>query len=99
MAAKGMYTILHGASNANSLKTLRGKYKSLFLLLDGYDYPNANAKNCSFAFDALGHGAAACAGVSIAGAWQTTEEEDPLAAALEAAERMRKNLTRYITVL
>ena len=90
---------LAGASNANSLKTLRGKYKSMFLLLDGYDYPNANAKNCSFAFDALGHGAAACAGVSIAGAWQTTEEEDPLAAALEAAERMRKNLTRYITVL
>ena len=90
---------LAGASNANSLKTLRGKYKSMFLLLDGYDYPNANAKNCSFAFDTLGLGAAACAGVSIAGAWQTTEGEDPLAAAVEAAERMRKNINRYITVL
>lgn len=90
---------LAGASNANSLKTLRGKYKSMFLLLDGYDYPNANAKNCSFAFDTLGHGAAACAGVSIAGAWKNAEGEDPLTAAAEAAERMKKNITRYITVL
>ena len=90
---------LAGASSANSLKTLRAKYPSMFLLLDGYDYPNANAKNCSFAFDKLGHGAAACGGVSIIGAWKQKESEDYLEAAAEAAERMKKNLSRYITVL
>jgi len=90
---------LAGASAANSLKALRAKYPGMFLLLDGYDYPNANAKNCSFAFDKLGHGAAACAGTSIIGAWQAEGAADPLSAALDAAERMKKNITRYITVL
>jgi len=87
------------ASAADSLRSLRSKYTKLFLLLDGYDYPNANAKNCSYAFDKLGHGAAACAGVSIVGAWKEGEDTDYAAAALEAAQRMKKNLTRYVTVL
>lgn len=87
------------ASAADSLRTLRSKYTRLFLLLDGYDYPNANAKNCSFAFDKLGHGAAACAGESILYAWREGEGETYLALAREAVERMKKNITRYITVL
>lgn len=89
------------ASSADCLRQLRGKYKNLFLLLDGYDYPNSNAKNCSFAFDRLGHGAAACAGSSITGAWaqENGEESDFVACAVRAAERMKKNLTRYIIVL
>ena len=87
------------ASAADSLRSLRAKYNRLFLLLDGYDYPNANAKNCSFAFDKLGHGAVACAGESILYAWQEGEEESYLQLAAEAAQRMKKNLTRYITVL
>jgi orotidine-5'-phosphate decarboxylase len=90
--------ILAAASAADSLRSLRSKYPKLFLLLDGFDYPNANAKNCSYAFDKLGHGAAACAGASIVGAWKESEL-DPAAAAVEAAERMKKNLNRYITVL
>lgn len=90
---------LAAASAADSLRSLRAKYSRLFLLLDGYDYPNANAKNCSFAFDKLGHGAAACAGTSIVGAWQNAEGRDPYSAAAEAVERMKKNLTRYITIL
>ena len=87
------------ASAADSLRTLRTKYSRLFLLLDGYDYPNANAKNCSFAFDKLGHGAIACASESILNAWQEGEAEDYLRLSVEAAQRMKKNLTRYITVL
>ena len=87
------------ASGADSLRTLRTKYTRLFLLLDGYDYPNANAKNCSLAFDKLGHGAVACASESILHAWQETEGENYLTLAREAAERMKKNLTRYITIL
>jgi len=89
------------ASSADSLRTLRAKYKNLFLLLDGYDYPNANAKNCSYAFDNLGHGAAACAGAAVTAAWQTEEGDGWLYVeqAVSAAERMKKNLTRYVTVL
>ena len=90
---------LASASSADSLRSLRGKYPKLFLLLDGYDYPNANAKNCSFAFDKLGYGAAACAGASVVAAWKDSESDDYAAAAIEALQRMKKNLTRYITVL
>lgn len=92
---------LAAASSADSLRNLRSKYKRLFLLLDGYDYPNSNAKNCSYAFDALGHGAAACAGTSLAAAWRDAETDgtDFAQQALQAALRMKKNLTRYITVL
>lgn len=88
------------ATSADSLRSLRTKYKGLFLLLDGYDYPNANAKNCSFAFDRLGHGAAACAGSSIVAAWaEEGAEGNPVDLAIRAAERMKKNLTRYVTIL
>ena len=88
------------ASSAGSLKALREKYPKVFLLLDGYDYPNANAKYCSNAFDKLGHGAAVCVGEAITGAWQQEQDmTDYVAYALQAAERTKKNLTRYITIL
>ena len=89
------------ASVADVLKKLRGKYQNLFLLVDGYDYANANAKNCSYAFDKLGHGAIVCSGKGIIGAWDTDcyNGEDYLKFVVEAAERMKKNLLRYITVL
>ena len=89
------------ASSADSLRTLREKYKSIFLLLDGYDYPNANAKNCSAAFDKLGHGAAACAGTSVTAAWLDApgDAQEYVSQAIEAAQRMKKNLTRYIVLL
>lgn len=89
------------ASSADSLRALRSKYKGMFLLVEGYDYPNANAKNCSFAFDKLGHGAAVCAGSAVTAAWMEESEDETayIQAAVQAAERMKKNLTRYITVL
>lgn len=90
--------VMAGASSAESLRALREKYKEIFLLLDGCDYPNANAKNCSYAFDKLGHGAAACAGLSILAAWQETEG-DYIELAVQAAQRLKKNLTRYINIL
>jgi len=103
-AGKFGYTnvgILAAASSAESLRNLRTKYPKLFLLLDGYDYPNANAKNCSNAFDKFGHGAAVCGGTGITCSWKTTESDgsDYLDHARAAAERMKKNLLRYVTVL
>ena len=91
-----------GAANAaDSLRQLRSKHKNMFIMVDGYDYPNANAKNCSVAFDSLGHGAIVCAGCSVTAAWQE-EDVDPrnyLESCVRAAEKMRKNILRYITIL
>ena len=72
--------ILAAASAADSLRNLRGKYPKLFMLLDGADYPNANAKNCS---------------------WKHAESDgtDFILHAQTAAQRMKKNLTRYVTIL
>ncbi len=71
-AGKFGYTrvgILAAASAAASLKDLRTKYPKLFMILDGADYPNANAKNCANAFDKFGHGAVAVVGNSVVCAW------------------------------
>lgn len=93
--------ILAAASSAESLRSLRAKYPRLFFLLDGFDYPNANARNCSFGFDKFGHGAVACGGTAIVSAWKKEDSDgsDYLIHALAAAERMKKNLTRYINIL
>ena len=104
LVSKSGYSQIAGVGAANaadSLKSLRNKHKKMFILVDGYDYSNANAKNCSVAFDSLGHGAVVCAGSSVTAAWRD-ENVDPrnyLESTLRAAERMRKNITRYITIL
>lgn len=103
-AGKFGYThvgILAAASSAESLRGLRAKYPKLFLLVDGYDYPNANAKNASAAFDKFGHGAVVCGGMGITCAWKDAESDgqDYLNHAKAAADRMKKNLTRYTAVL
>lgn len=89
------------ASSADCLRSLRGKYKAMFLLLDGSDYPNANVKNCSFAFDQLGRGAAACVGLSVTAAWQTegSDGQDYVECACRSTDRIKKNFARYITIL
>jgi orotidine-5'-phosphate decarboxylase len=86
------------AGAPDSLRNFRGKYNRMFLLVDGLDYPSGNAKNCSFAFDRFGYGAVVCAGASVTCAWKEAEC-DHVTAAVQAAERVKKNLTRYFTVL
>ena len=88
-------------SSASILNKLRQKYPNLFILVDGYDYPNTNAKNCAEAMDKFGHGAVICGGSSVTAAWLETEHDglDYVSDAKAAAERMKKNLTRYIAVL
>lgn len=93
--------IAAAAGSADSLRNLRAKYPKLFILVDGLDYPGANLKNASYAFDKLGHGAMVCAGTSITCAWKKAETDgaDFAEQALAAAERIQKNLNRYITIL
>jgi len=98
------YSQVAGIAAANaqeSLAKLRKSHQNLFLLVDGYDAQGACAKRCSAAFDVYGYGAAVCAGESIVGAWRDhpDEQEDYLEHAVEAAKRMRSNLTRYVKIL
>ena len=92
---------LAAAGSAGSLRELRGKYNRVFLLVDGLDYPSGNAKNCSLAFDRFGHGAIVCAGPSVTGAWREAQSDgrDYLEQAVTAAERMKKNILRYVNIL
>lgn len=90
------------ATSPEGLRTLRGQYKHMFLLVDGLDYPSGNAKNCSYAFDRLGYGAVITVGPSVTAAWKDHEESDGsdyVSQAVQAAERIRKNILRYVTIL
>ena len=93
--------VIAAATAPESLRSLRERYKSTFLFVDGYDQPAANAKNCSAAFDKLGHGAVVCAGSGVTAAWlkYNNDGDDYIRLALDAAERMKKNLLRYISIL
>ena len=90
------------ASGAPAVLTeLRGKYKRMFQLVDGLDYPSGNLKNCCAAFDRLGHGAAISAGPVITAAWYDAETDgtDYVQQAVQAAERMRKTFSRYLAIV
>ena len=98
------YSLVAGvvaANSVDSLKSVRNKHKKMFLMVDGYDYSNANAKNCSLAFDQLGHGAIVCAGSGVVAAWLDEEVDcrNYVESTVRAATRMKKNITRYVTIL
>lgn len=98
--AYSQLAMMAGASSAPSLHLLREKYKNVFILVDGCDYPNANAKSCAEAFDQIGHGAAICAGLSVVAAWKESGDETAYKElAVEAAQRIKKNILRYIKIL
>ncbi len=85
------------ASHAASLRVLREKYPKLFLLVDGLEAGNANARNASFAFDNLGGGALVCC--NLLTAWIENPANDPIEEVVAAAQRMKRNVTTYVTVL
>ena len=90
------------AGAPDSLRNLRAQHKHMFLLVDGLDYPSGNMKNASLAFDRYGYGAAISAGPTVTAAWMDAENANSEAyteQAVLAAERIKKNLQRYITIL
>ena len=90
------------AGAPDSLRNLRSQYKHMFLLVDGLDYPSGNMKNCSLAFDRFGYGAAISAGPTITAAWKEDGNEtgaDYVEQAVQATDRLKKNLLRYISIL
>lgn len=93
--------VVVGATNPSILKNLREKYERLFFLVPGYGTQGGNAKDVQYAFDRFGHGALVSASRSILCAWQK-EETDGLEYqryAKEAAEKMRDDILKYITIL
>ena len=100
--AYSQIAVVASAGSPQGLLQLRQKQDRTFILVDGLDYPSGNAKNCSYAFDRFGYGAAVCAGPSVTAAWKEEEGNDGssyIDAAVAAALRMKKNLTRYVTIL
>lgn len=89
------------AGAADSVRNIRSAYKYTYLLVDGLDYPSGNHKNCSYAFDRFGYGAVVSAGPSVTCAWMDAQSDgtDYLDQAVQAADRMKKNLQRYVTIL
>ena len=92
---------LTAGTQTNAVMGLRGKHKQLFLLVDGLDYPGGNGKIVSYGFDKLGHGCALSVGPVITAAWKTGDQTqtDYMGAAAQAVQRVRNNMTRYVTIL
>ncbi|MGM9604537.1 MAG: orotidine 5'-phosphate decarboxylase / HUMPS family protein [Faecousia sp.] len=93
--------IAASATAGDSVKMLRAKYPQLFMIIDGLDVSGANAKNASYGFNNLGHGAIVCVGSSITCAWKEEEYRgmDFVQAAVAAARKTQKKIGRYISVL
>lgn len=79
---------------------LRSQYPQMFLLIDGLDASGANAKNASYGFNNLGHGAICCVGSSVTCAWNQPEYAGMsfAEAAAEAAEKAQRKINRYVTI-
>ena len=90
-----------GATHPAEAASLRAKLPHTFFLIPGYGAQGAGAKDAQFAFDRMGHGAAIMAGRSILYAFrkQDGDGQDYQQAALQAAEKMKKQILSYITVM
>ena len=90
-----------GATYPQTLKLLREKYDRLFFLVPGYGTQGGTAKNVQFAFDRFGHGAIITASRSIICAWQKegSDGTDYLSYAVDAAEKMKKDIAKHVVIL
>lgn len=83
------------------LQEMRRKYDRLFFLVPGYGAQGANARDVQYAFDKFGYGAVVCAGRSIIYAYKKDGDDgkEYEKHALDAALRMKRNLSEFVTVL
>ena len=90
-----------GATHPSVLKELRYRLDRTFFLVPGYGAQGGTAADVRSAFDELGRGAIVNASRSIMCAWQKTGKDgsDYQDAARAAAEKMRDEIKRYVTIL
>lgn len=90
-----------GATFPQTMKLLREKYDRLFFLVPGYGAQGGTAKKVQLAFDRFGHGAIITASRSIICAWQKegTDGTDYCDRAVDAAEKIRKDISKLVTIL
>ena len=90
-----------GATYPQTMQLLREKYDRLFFLVPGYGAQGGTAKNVQFAFDRFGHGAIVSASRSIICAWQKTGSDgsDFASCAVEAAQKMKNDIGKYVVIL
>lgn len=92
---------LVSAGHPEILRTLRSKYQRMFFLVSGYGAQGGTAKSVSGAFDRLGRGAAVSASRSLSGAWLKagTDGKDYVEKAVAAAEKMKKDIGKYVSIM
>lgn len=90
-----------GATFPQIMKLLREKYDRLFFLVPGYGAQGGTARNVQFAFDRFGHGAVVSASRSILCAWQKTDSDgtDYLEHAIAAAQKMKRDISKFVVIL
>lgn len=90
-----------GATHPSVLKELRRRLPSTFFLVPGYGAQGGTAADVRYAFDELGRGAIVNASRSIMCAWSKTGGggTDYQEAARTAAEKMRDEIRRYVTIM
>ncbi|MEA4964437.1 MAG: orotidine-5'-phosphate decarboxylase [Oscillospiraceae bacterium] len=90
-----------GATDPQLLAAMRRKYDQLFFLVAGYGAQGGTAKNVAGAFDQFGHGAIVTASRSLIGAWKRAETDgrDYAEQAQAAAEKMKRDIQKYVTVI
>lgn len=93
--------VVLGAADVHSLQTLRQRYDRLFFLVPGYGVQCLPARDLRHAFDKFGHGAVVEAAGGILDAWKKGDGDgsDFAERAAAAAEKMRDDLARHVTVI
>ena len=93
--------VVLGAADVHSLQTLRQRYDRLFFLVPGYGVQCLPARDLRHAFDKFGHGAVVEAAGGIFDAWKKGDGDgsDFAERAAAAAEKMRDDLARHVTVI
>ena len=69
----------------------------MFLVVDGLEAGTADARNASCAVDNMGYGGLGCC--NLLNAWIENPANDPIEEVTAAAQRMKRNVTTYVTVL
>lgn len=89
------------ATDARVLAAMRKRYDRIFFLVAGYGAQGGIARHAAYAFDEFGHGAVVSASRSILGAWKKDggDGRNFEELALEAAVKMKKDLTKFVTVI